>query len=145
MTGIVYRNDKHEFNLFFQTHNQQKIFFFIYAWGNWLIPYVRGTFDIFCLFFQGATSSAVLNFTSLFLFFFPPVFEHKQFILWCYIDFVNISQWWECIRHFLLFYIHVFPFLYVIYQLVSVFFNIGETLAKINISDISLTGTGMDM
>ena len=120
-----------------------KRFFFFYEWGNWLIPYVREAFDIFCLFFQHATSSEVLNFTS---FFFPPVFEYKQFILWCYIDFENISQWWECIRHFLLlFYIHAFPFLHVIYQLVSMFFNTGEKLAKRNTSDISLTGTAMDM
>ena len=144
MTGIVYRNDKHEFNLFFQTHNQQKIFFsFMSRETGWFPMWEKHLkFSVYSFKVQ-----PVLKFWILPLFFFPPpVFEHKQFILWCYIDFVNLSQWWECIRHFLLlFYIHVFPFLYVIYQLVSMFFSIDETLAKRNTSDISLTGTGTDM
>ena len=145
MTGIVYRNDKHEFNLFFQTHNQQKIFFF-HLWVGKLADSLYEKhlkFSVYSFKVQPVLKFWILR---LFFFFSPPVFKHKQFILWCCIDFVNLSQWWECIRHFLLlFYIHVFPFLYVIYQLVSMFFNICETLAKRNTSDISLTGTGMDM
>lgn len=146
MTEIVYRNDKHEFNLFFQTHNQQKIFIFHLWVGKLADSLCERNIWNFLFILSRYNQFWSSEFYLFFFFFSPPVFEHKQFILWCYIDFVNLSQWWECIRHFLLFfYIHVFPFLYVIYQLVSMFFNTGETLAKRNTSDISLTGTGMDM
>lgn len=43
----------------------------------------------------------VLNFGSCF-FFLISMFEHKQFLPWCHIDFVNILQRWVCIRLFFL-------------------------------------------
>lgn len=97
MTGIVYGDDKHEFN-FFQTHKQQKIFFSIMSRETGWFPVWEKplTFSVYS--FKIPT---VLNFGSCF-FFFISMFEHKQFLLWCHIDFVNILQRWVCIRLFFL-------------------------------------------